>query len=193
VLDDRGGSRAATEHLLGLGHRRLAVLALPRSPGAPGGALDPGDPGPIRYTIMADRLAAIREAVEAAGLAWDAVPALAVPDDQSPRQTARELAGKLLEGDDRPTGVIAMSDELAAGVVDAAIARGIDVPGQLSVVGFDDTSTATSTAPQLTTVHQPLAERGATAARLLLEGAPARMVEFPTVLVVRRSTARPPA
>jgi DNA-binding LacI/PurR family transcriptional regulator len=58
------------------------------------------------------------------------------------------------------------------------------------VVGFDDTPTATSTTPPLTTVHQPLAERGATAARLLLEGAPARTVEFPTELVVRRSTAR---
>jgi DNA-binding LacI/PurR family transcriptional regulator len=192
VLDDRGGSRAATEHLLGLGHRRLAVLALPRSPGAPGGAMDPADPGPIRYTIMADRLAGIREAIEAAGLAWDAVPALVAPDDQSPRQAARELAGGLFERDDRPTGVVAMSDELAAGVVDAAIARGIDVPGQLSVVGFDDTPTATSTTPPLTTVHQPLAERGATAARLLLEGAPARVVEFPTELVVRRSTARVP-
>jgi DNA-binding LacI/PurR family transcriptional regulator len=190
VLDDRGGSRAATEHLLGLGHRRLAVLALPRSPGAPGGALDPTDPGPSRYTIMADRLAGIREAVEAAGLDWGAVPALVAPDDQSPRQAGRELAGALLERDDRPTGVVAMSDELAAGVVDAAVARGIDVPGQLSVVGFDDTPTATSTTPQLTTVHQPLAERGATAARLLLEGAPARTVEFPTELVVRRSTTR---
>jgi DNA-binding LacI/PurR family transcriptional regulator len=189
VLDDRGGSRAATEHLLGLGHRRLAVLALPRSPGAPGGALDPTDPGPIRYTIMADRLAGIREAVEAAGLDWGAIPALVAPDDQSPRQAARALAGDFLERDDRPTGVVAMSDELAAGVIDAAVARGIDVPGQLSVVGFDDTPTATSTAPQLTTVHQPLAERGATAARLLLEGAPARTVEFPTELVVRRSTA----
>jgi DNA-binding LacI/PurR family transcriptional regulator len=193
VIDDRGGSRAAAEHLLGLGHRRLAVLALPRSPGAPGGTLDPADPGPIRYTVMADRLAGIREAVEESGLAWDGVPALAVPDDQSPREAARELAGKLLERADRPTGVVAMSDELAAGVVDAAIARGIEVPRQLSVVGFDDTPTATSTTPPLTTVHQPLAARGETAARLLLEGAPARIVEFPTELVVRCSTTRAPA
>jgi DNA-binding LacI/PurR family transcriptional regulator len=192
VLDDRGGSRAATEHLLRLGHRRLAAVALPRSPGAPGGVLDPADPGPIRYTIMADRLAGVREAVEDAGLAWDSVPALAVPDDQSPRQAAREWIGTLLERADRPTGVVAMSDELAAGVVDAAAARGIQVPGELSVVGFDDTPTATSVAPPLTTVHQPLAARGETAARLLLEGAPARVVEFPTELVVRCSTTSAP-
>jgi DNA-binding LacI/PurR family transcriptional regulator len=193
VIDDRGGSRAAAAHLLGLGHRRLAVLALPRSPGAPGGTLGPDDAGPIRYTVMADRLAGIREAAEDAGLAWDGVPALAVPDDQSPREAARELAGSLLERADRPTGVVAMSDELAAGVVDAAVARGIEVPRQLSVVGFDDTPTATSITPPLTTVHQPLAARGETAARLLLDGAPAKFVEFPTELVVRGSTSTAPS
>ena len=85
-----------------------------------------------------------------------------------------------------------MSDELAAGVVDAAGARGIEVPRELSVVGFDDTPTATSTTPPLTTIHQPLAARGETAARLLLEGAPAKVVEFPTELVVRCSTTRAP-
>jgi DNA-binding LacI/PurR family transcriptional regulator len=192
VIDDRGGSRAAAEHLLRLGHRRLAVVALPRSPGAPGGTLDPPDPGPIRYTVMADRLAGIREAVEQAGLDWGDVPALAVPDDQAPRGAARELVGRLLERADRPTGVVAMSDELAAGVVDAAGARGIEVPRQLSVVGFDDTPTAIFTTPPLTTVHQPLAARGETAARLLLEGAPPKFVEFPTELVVRCSTTRAP-
>jgi DNA-binding LacI/PurR family transcriptional regulator len=192
VIDDRGGSRAAAEHLLRLGHRRLAVVALPRSPGAPGGTLAPPDPGPIRYTVMADRLAGIREAVEQAGLDWGDVPALAVPDDQAPREAARELVGGLLERADRPTGVVAMSDELAAGVVDAAGARGIEVPRQLSVVGFDDTPTAIFTTPPLTTVHQPLAARGETAARLLLEGAPPKFVEFPTELVVRCSTTRAP-
>jgi LacI family transcriptional regulator len=120
------------------------------------------------------------------------VPAVAVPDDQSPRRAARELAGDLLERGDRPSGVVAMSDELAAGVVDAAVVRGIEVPGQLSVVGFDDTPTATSVSPPLTTIHQPLAARGEAAARLLLEGAPARVVEFPTELVVRCSTTRAP-
>lgn len=192
VIDDRGGSRAAARHLLELGHRQLAVLALPRSPGAPGGRLDSVDLGPIRYTVMADRLAGVREAVEAAGLPWDGVPALAVPDDQAPRAAARELVGDLLDRAERPTGVIAMSDELAAGVLDAASARGIDVPGQLSVVGFDDTPTALSTAPPLTTIHQPLAARGETAARLLLEGAPSKIVEFPTKLVVRDSSGRAP-
>src|SRR5690606_1598720 len=88
----------------------------------------------------------------------------------------------------RPTAVVAMSDELAAGVLDAAAERDIAVPDDLSVVGFDDTQTATSTRPALTTVHQPLVEKGRTAARLLLDGAPPTVVELPTELVVRAST-----
>ena len=192
VTDDRGGSRAAARHLLELGHRRLAALALPRSPGGPGGLLDPVDPGPIRYTVMADRLAGAREAVEAAGLPWDGVPTLAVPDDQAPRAAARELVAELLDRADHPTGVVAMSDELAAGVLDAAGAGRIDVPRQLSVVGFDDTPTALSTTPPLTTIHQPLAARGEAAARLLLAGAPEKTIEFPTELVVRASTGPAP-
>jgi DNA-binding LacI/PurR family transcriptional regulator len=194
VIDDRGGSRAATRHLLDLGHRRLAVVALPRSPGAPGGTLGPADAGAIRYTVMADRLAGIRDAVQAAGLAWDRVPALAVPDDQSPRSAARHIVGDLLERPlgDRPTGIVAMSDELAAGVMDAALGRGLDVPGDVSVVGFDDAPTAMATVPPLTTVHQPLTARGEAAAHLLLEGAPERIVEFPIELVVRGSTGAAP-
>jgi DNA-binding LacI/PurR family transcriptional regulator len=192
VVDDRGATAEATRHLLGLGHRRLAVVALPSGPGSPGGPLPPSDPGPIRYAVMADRLVGVRDAVEEAGLSWDAVPVVAVPDDQSPRAASRQVAGELLERDDRPTGLVCMSDELGAGAIDAATARGIDVPGQMSVVGFDDTPTGLTTTPQLTTVHQPLAEKGAEAARLLLEGAPERIVRLPTELVVRASTGPPP-
>jgi DNA-binding LacI/PurR family transcriptional regulator len=183
-IDDRGASAVATRHLLDLGHRRLAVLALPRSPGAAGGPVDPDDPGLIRYTVMAARLAGVRDAVEAAGLSWADVPVLAAPDDQTPRAMGSQYGGALLDRADRPTGVVAMSDELAAGVMDAAVARGVDVPGQLSIVGFDDTPTAAST--------RPLAEKGEVAARLLLDGAPETAVELPTELVVRASTGPAP-
>jgi len=92
----------------------------------------------------------------------------------------------------RSTAVLGMSDELALGVVDGAAAAGVDLPRELSVVGFDDAPPA---APRgLTTVRQPLVEKGRTAGRMLLEaiggGAPAD-VSLPTELVVRASTARP--
>lgn len=191
-IDELGGSEAAARHLVELGHRHLAVVALPRAPGAPGGPVDAAEPGRILWTVTAARLAGIRAGVEAAGLPWADVPVLAAPDVLSPRQAGRQLGGALLDRPRRPTGVVAMSDELAAGVLDAAAARGLDVPGELSVVGFDDTPTATSTTPNLTTVHQPLVEKGEIAARLLLDGAPETAIELPTGLVVRASTGPSP-
>lgn len=98
----------------------------------------------------------------------------------------------LLDRAERPTGVVAMSDELAAGVLEAAAERGVSVPGQLSVIGFDDTPTATSVSPALTTVHQPLVAKGEAAARLLLEGAPATVIRLSTELRVRASTGPVP-
>jgi DNA-binding LacI/PurR family transcriptional regulator len=192
MIDDRGGSREATRHVLGLGHRRIGVLALPPSPGALGGPVPADGSGVFHYADMADRLAGARDAIEAAGLAWNAVPVVAVPDDQSPRTAGRHFATGLLDREDRPTALVCMSDELAAGAIDAARDLGLAVPGQVSVIGFDDTPTATSTTPALTTIGQPLEEKGAIAARLLLEGAPARIVELPTTLVVRASTGPPP-
>src|SRR5262245_44334730 len=89
VIDDRRASPEGPRPLLGAGPRRLAVLPLPRSPDAPGGPVLPGDPGVIRFTVMGARLAGARDAVEEAGLPWDDVPVVAVPDDQSPRTTGR--------------------------------------------------------------------------------------------------------
>jgi DNA-binding LacI/PurR family transcriptional regulator len=84
-----------------------------------------------------------------------------------------------------------MSDELALGALQAAADRGIEVPRELSVVGFDDTPSASRAAPALTTVRQPLAEKAEAAARLVLEGTASGeiRIEFPTQLVVRASSA----
>jgi DNA-binding LacI/PurR family transcriptional regulator len=191
-IDDRGASHAATRHLIELGHRRLAAITLPRSPGAPGGPVDPADPGEIRYTLMGLRLAGIRDAVEEAGLTWADVPVVAAPDDQAPRAIGRAVGGELLDRADPPTGIVAMSDELAIGMLHAAAARGLDVPGDLSVVGFDDTPEAVAVDPALTTIHQPLAAKGEAAARLLLDGAPDSDLLLPTELRVRASTGPAP-
>lgn len=191
-IDDRGASADATRHLVALGHRRLAVAALPRAPGAAGGSVVADHQGTVHYTLMAARLAGIRDAIVEAGILWEEIPVMAADDDQGPRHEGRRIGGDLLDGPEPPTGVVAMSDELAAGVLDAAAARGVAVPGQLSVVGFDDTPTASSTAPPLTTVHQPLATKGEAAARLMLEGAPVKELVFPTELAVRASTGPAP-
>jgi DNA-binding LacI/PurR family transcriptional regulator len=188
-VDDRGGMRTATEHLLDLGHRRLGVAALPLTH-----VPDGSDPARAlaEGTTRPARLAGIRDAVEAAGLDWDAVPVAAVPSVGSAREAGRIEAALLLDRAPRPTAVVALSDEMAAGVLEVAAERGIDVPRELSVVGFDDIPTARTTVPTLTTVRQPLVAKGEEAARLLLAGAPDTVVELPTELVVRASTAPAP-
>jgi DNA-binding LacI/PurR family transcriptional regulator len=192
-IDDRGASREAVEHLLSLGHRRIGVASLPRVPGDGGGRVDPASPGLLRYPVTAARLAGIRDGLEAAGVAWADVPVVAVPDDLTPRLSARAVGESLLDLADPPTAVVCLSDEVAAGVLDAAGDRGLAVPGALSVVGFDDTATASSTTPPLTTVHQPMQAKGEAAARLLLDGAPPADVLLPTELIVRGSTGPAPA
>ena len=137
-------------------------------------------------------MAGIREGLEAAGLAWSDVPVWAVPDDLTPRASAREVGAALLDLPEPPTAIVCLSDEVAAGVLDAASDRGVAVPADLSVVGFDDTVTASTTSPPLTTVHQPMAGKGEEAARLLLDGAPPTELVLPTELVVRGSTGPPP-
>jgi LacI family transcriptional regulator len=102
----------------------------------------------------------------------------------------------LLDRPEPPTAIFAGNDEIAVGVIEAARARGLRVPDDLSVVGFDDTHVAQLSSPQLTTVRQPLREMGSVALRTALQlaaGEPvdSHHVELATSLVVRNSTAPP--
>jgi DNA-binding LacI/PurR family transcriptional regulator len=187
-IDEEYGSRAAAEHLLALGHARFAIVRF--SPGRAG----------AQHLVTDRRQRAYLEAIADAGIDPDSV--MIVDGGHHERATATRAMTAVLAGPDRPTAVLAMSDEFAAGVLDAAAAVGLRVPEDVSVVGFDDSPTAVSTRPPLTTVHQDLAAKGATAVRLLLEGAPAGVqITLPVELVVRGSTgpashvtarARPP-
>ena len=187
-IDDRGAARAAAQHLLDLGHRRLAVVSLRMRDDGHLGFVEEDRRCDPAYRVTAERLTGYEEAFATAGLGWDAVPIYEV--HVNARTLAREAVPALLEH--APTAVLGMSDELALGVVDGARAAGVEVPRDLSVVGFDDAPPA---APRgLTTIRQPLVEKGRVAGRMLLEaiegGTPAD-VFLPTELVVRGSTARP--
>jgi LacI family transcriptional regulator, galactose operon repressor len=172
------GGLAATQHLLDLGHRQIAYLG-----------------GPAAAACNQARMHGYRGAMEAEGAP--------VPDEYV--RTGRFsyehgiLGGAaLLDLTVPPTAVFAGSDETALGVIEAARTRGLRVPEDLSVVGFDDTPVARLAAPPLTTVRQPLRELGAVAVRTALrlaagEGVDSHHVELATELVVRQSTARPPA
>lgn len=187
-VDDRGAARECAQHLLDHGHRRFGVVTLPLVPDGAEGSAGAERQAATRFRCNRERLLGYRDALEAAGLDWDAVRV----EERVPhgRDAGRRAAGALLDRADRPTALLAMSDELAIGAIQAAEERGIDVPAELSVVGFDDTPAATQARPALTTVWQPHREKGEIAARLLLEGdngEPERTL--PTRLVVRASTA----
>jgi DNA-binding LacI/PurR family transcriptional regulator len=191
-VDDRGGAALAARHLLELGHRRLGVVAAPLSPDRYEGPAGPERQAAAGYQVIRERLLGYRAAVEGAGLDWAAVPV----EERRPygQDAGRRAAGALLDRPDRPTGLLAMSDELALGAMRAAEELGIAVPGELSVVGFDDTPPAALARPALTTVRQPHHAKGVAAAQWLLDpaGRPANQI-LPVELVVRASAAPPPA
>jgi DNA-binding LacI/PurR family transcriptional regulator len=190
-VDDRGAARTAAQHLLDLGHRRIGVVALPLAPDGYEGEADADRQAAARFHCCRERLRGYRDALESAGVDWAAVRiGERVPHG---RDAGRRTAGALLDRADRPTALLAMSDELAIGALQAAEERGIDVPGELSVVGFDGTPAASQARPALTTIRQPHQEKGEVAARLLLDGGDAAAVRtLPTELVVRASTAPAP-
>ncbi|MDF2579815.1 MAG: LacI family transcriptional regulator [Microbacterium sp.] len=170
------GGLAATRHLLELGHRRIAAIT-----------------GPEEVMSSLARLDGYRAAMTSAGVPI-APEWIRYGDFQ--REGGERHASELLRLADPPTAIFAGNDLQALGVLYAAQARGIAVPGELSVVGYDDLAIAELTSPRLTTVHQPLREMAEQATKLLLqlldEPRPeVTRVELATSLVVRDSTAAP--
>jgi LacI family transcriptional regulator len=170
------GGLAATEHLISLGHERIAVIG-----------------GPTDVLCARARLDGYRTAMRAAGL--KVRPGyLRTGDFTSPAGYRETLA--LLDLPNPPTAVFACADDMARGAYEALYERGLRVPDDLSVVGFDDLEEATWAIPPLTTVRQPLTEMAGMATRMLLslidgDGLESTRMELATPLVVRASTAPP--
>jgi len=171
------GADQAMKHLLDLGHRRVAQIT-----------------GPRGWVATEDRRRGYRAALAASGILPDPTLEREAEPEIDPGRAAAE---QLLELSEPPTAIFAFNDNIAIGAIQAARARGLRVPEELSVVGFDDVEHATIVTPALTTVRQPLAEMGRTGVSLLmrlLEGQRFETlhVELATRLVVRDSTAPPP-
>jgi len=169
------GARAATEHLLSFGHRRIGVIT-----------------GPRDWIACTERMNGYHGALAAAGVLPD--PALVAVSDFRNGPVTAAAAAALLDLPDPPTAIFAFNDNVAVGVMRAARARGLRVPEDLSVVGFDDSEQAEIVLPALTTVRQPLAEMGRMAVSLLLrllehQRVDALRIQLATKLVVRESTA----
>jgi DNA-binding LacI/PurR family transcriptional regulator len=172
-IDDVEGGRLAAEHLLALGHRRI-------------GYIGDREPHPFGFTSSARRRIGAAAAIDEAG------GELVVRRGRHGRDEARAITIDLLTGEDPPTAIFAPSDLQAMGVLEGASDLDLDVPGDLSVVGFDDIEVARYAG--LTTVAQPLEQSGKRGAELLigaLVGAEVGTERLELQLVVRRTTAAP--
>jgi DNA-binding LacI/PurR family transcriptional regulator len=190
-IDDHAAAEIAVRHLLSLGHRHLGVLSFGLTAHSRPGPADIRDQAEAVASVPKARLEGTARAVAAAGLDWSTVPVELVPITSAEGCLAGARA--LLDRAPEITAVFAFSDPLAHAVRLAAHERGLAVPGDLSIVGFDDTAPPSE---GLTTIHQPLRDKGRIAAERLLgalgQDPPAATGEvLPTELVIRDSTAPP--
>jgi DNA-binding LacI/PurR family transcriptional regulator len=194
-IDDDVAARAAAEHLVELGHRRYAVVSFGLSPDWRLGIADEERQRSASYRVSRSRLEGFAAALATGGVSWSEVPVYECPS--SSKALGRDAAEVVLSWVPRPTAVLATSDELALGVIEAARERGLSVPSDLSVVGFDDVPEAASATPPLTTVRQDHAEKGRLAGTLLAKLLRGDEVEdpiiLPTRIIERGSTAEAPA
>ncbi|HEX7731326.1 MAG TPA: LacI family DNA-binding transcriptional regulator [Rhodanobacter sp.] len=175
MLREREAAAAMVDHLVSLGHRRIAHIL--------------GDP---KHGAGVWRLAGFRDGLERAGLQED--PAYMVQGRFSFESGVAAMR-RLLALPQRPTAIFAADDDMAVGAIWAAAEAGVSVPGDVSICGFDDTTIATQVWPPLTTIHQPVREMGRRATeelllRVLDKGEPS-MVEVDYEMRIRASTAAP--
>jgi LacI family transcriptional regulator len=173
--NDREAVRAAIQHLVALGHRRIGIIE-----------------GPEGFRSTEERALGFRDALGMAGLFVD--PAH-VDRGNYTFDSGHAAARRILEGPAPPSAIFASNDVMAAGVLVAARERGIDVPGSLSIVGFDDTAIASQIWPPLTTVRWPIRAMGRAAARKIIDpaSAPQEQSLFLADLITRASTVPPRA
>lgn len=188
-IDGRHGALLAMRHLTGLGHNRFAIMSIRRSagpaivhmPGMGDWQLTSG------FALDHERLVGFRDALSEVGLSIHDTPVIeTTPGDP-------QAGAAVFDHCPDATAILTMSDWQAITVLGEAGRRGIDVPGHVSVIGFDGTAESARTTPSLTTVAQDIAGKARLAAEMVLSNGPPRQVVLPVELVVRGSTGVPRA
>ena len=187
-IDDRLGIEELVNHLLGLGHRKFAFVAI--ETGVEGGY--PNWRGPV-FRRMSGAIAAL----DTHGLNAES-EGITVLEVACTRAGGARAFQELWAQDDHPTAIVAFSDVIALGILDAARELGVSVPGEVSVSGFDDLAESRWSSPTLTTVRQPIETKGRLAAEFLVESISAsdfavdHQQMLHTALLIRDSTSTPP-
>ncbi len=177
-MDDRAAARQATKHLLGLGHKRIGMIA-----------------GDYKFSSSILRVETFQEVMAAAG---HPVPEDRIYKGDFTFEAGVAGASALLDQPQPPTAIMASNDQMALGVISVAQARGLSVPGDLSVLSYDDTIGVRLSVPPLTAVRQPVAKMAETAADLLINASAAGEKQItgstlvPFELMVRASTGPAP-
>lgn len=191
-IDDRYGAKLAAQHVLGLGHRKIGVLFGRLSLDENSGPTDRQRVAEASIRVARDRLTGYEDALLEHRLdpedfvLWEA--------GGNDPDSGRHAATDMLEQHPELTALLCFSDQLAIGAAQAGVRLGRELPAGLSIVGFDDIPRAATWDPPLTTIRQPLVDKGRVAAELLMQqvedGGTGR-IELPIELVVRSSTAPP--
>jgi DNA-binding LacI/PurR family transcriptional regulator len=189
-VDDVAGAGMAARHLAELGHRRFAVLALPTIEAGYGPTTLERAQNAI-YSGTRDRIRGYFEVLAARGIDVKAVPIYETENDEASTRAGMEHLFASLEP---PTAILAMSDRMALAALDWLRERGIEVPGEVSVIGFDGVPESAVSTPPLTTIAQPIVEIGRRAVQTILgfDGT-IRRETLDVELIVRGSTAPPPS
>lgn len=177
-IDDRAAGRDIARYLIGLGHRSFGFIR-----------------GTEGHLSAEGRYVGFLEALEEAGLAWDGV--------RTERggfnfQSGIACAERILQHDPRPTALICANDDMAAGAMFTAHKLGLDIPGEVSITGFDDSPVSGIIWPPLTTIHQPIREIGRRAVEIIAEALTQGMREQPRLELIphhlaERDSAAPPS
>jgi LacI family transcriptional regulator len=174
--NDREAVRGATEYLIAQGHRRIGLVA-----------------GPHGFRSARERRLGFEEALDAANIP---ISRSMIADGNYTFESGISAAGRLLDLMPRPTAIFSCNDEMAAGVMHAARQRGLDIPGDLSIIGFDDTPVAAHVWPPLTTVRWPIASMARSAALKITASLEENAVDEPSLFLstlIRRASVTPPA
>ena len=188
-VDSRLGGRLAAEHLVALGHRKFAIVALPVRPGHhESGPITLADVDVAIYSTSRDRVHGYFDVLSRHGIDTSTIP---IFETQNDAPTVHAAMAALFGGREPPTALLVQSDQAALIALDWLREHGLEVPGDVSVIGFDGVAEAALSSPGLTTIAQPLQDIGRHAVSAILKGTPQGRQTLPVDLVVRGSTAPP--